>query len=768
MPTTTPTKADAVSTGDIIPTSQEDSSERKFYFWDGNMPRPWTPIAKHFATTSIETQHLQVTAIFDLMNKDTFSILDLQNLPFTCAFIAHLPGNLRKVRVMHGLGANQVSSLADTVAPTPMVLSGDFVPGALDPQVYVFDGDIVQPKEYHIPTQADFDSMIEIIGQAPPRTKPTLFKAKEVHNTFAYTQLVPVPPYMVYDGLTDDMDALILYERFLNACEVNRSAPHIAPFRQALEFLRLGAVSTTANFNNPSIPWEVLATPPSRSAARWRSNRLEMWYATTSTSAPEDTEQPASPNGTDASIAILEPVDEEEATPLRTPSTEPATEPEQTETAPSAQVPPPQAHPAPTAPAPSAPPKEVITLTKDMFLELLNRATKEKVTTITPATSKSFDDSDSEEEDNLGLSKSTYLNILGMCGLEDGQEDSIPLLWRQLAEKNIKEADKAKHIRFALTKNMKYKSCRVPCLHSIVTMVRKRTFEGDVTTDDLANTVKGLSPFCVPALTAQQIALHNQMGENIDSATHTTVKDVASNKLTCTVPKTFEGLLKHLKRFCNLVFAIFGEKCPLMLMTVDLIDTLDAYTETNQENFSFQSLVTVLWILMLQARHFSSGLSVGESVTIPAFANMIMDLGMKREVVHGDVPCSLYSAPAPASEAPKRPGYDIRPPSDPKKPRTTWVDRPDIYNSKMKAAMKPFTFMFPRPTVGQICTAAGTYGNQLFPSQNSGICLKSQLLGGCDKRCSFSHIVLPQEAIDGAIAKLQRVIDNPSLVEKKV
>ena len=76
--------------------------------------------------------------------------------------------------------------------------------------------------------------------------------------------------------------------------------------------------------------------------------------------------------------------------------------------------------------------------------------------------------------------------------------------------------------------------------------------------------------------------------------------------------------------------------------------------------------------------------------------------------------------------------------------------------------------MFPRPTVGQICTAAGTYGNQLFPSQNSGICLKSQLLGGCDKRCSFSHIVLPQEAIDGAIAKLQRVIDNPSLVEKKV
>ena len=670
MPATIPTEADAVSTGDIIPNSQEDAPMRKSYFWDGNLPRPWTTIAKHFAKTPIETQLLEVTAIYDLLSKETVSLADIQNLPFTCAFIAHLPGNLRKVRVMHGLGAHLPSTLADTVPPVPMVLSGDFVPNAMEPQVYVFDLDVLHPKEYHIPTQADFDSMIEIIGQSSSRTKPTLFKAKEVANTFAYAQLVPVPPYMVYDGLTDDMDALVLYERFYHACEVDHGATHMAPFRQALEFLRLGAVSTTANFNNPSIPWEILATPPTRAAARWRSARLEQWYSSAPTSAPVATTTPSSPPDATASITIVNPVGTEAPTPIRSPPPPPTEVPRETPApaTPANAAPPPQAQSSPTAVTSTAPAPEVITLTKDMFLELLNRATKEKVTTITPATSKSFEDSDSDEEDNLGLSKSTYLNILGMCGLEEGREEEIPLLWRQLAEKNIKEADKAKHIRFALTKNMIYQSCRVPCLHSIVTMIRKRAFEGDVTTDDLANTVKGLSPFCVPALTAQQIAHHNQTAENIDSATHTTVKDVAGNKLTCTVPKSFEGLLKHLKRFCNLVFAIFGDKCPLVLLTTDLINTLDAYTETNQENFSYQSLVTVMWILMLQARHFSSGLSVGEPLTIPAFANMIMDLNMKRKISHGDVPSSLYIADSGASGAPKRPGQEIKYPADPKKP----------------------------------------------------------------------------------------------------
>ena len=617
---------DSTTSGDIVPASQDDSAPVVYHFWDGNMPKAHDNVAKMFQQATILEQHHHLNVLHKLWMKEKISATEVQDLPFAGVFICHMPGSSRKVRVLHGFGVYKID---DTLPQLPMALSGDFSFDGIDPSVYCFDLDILAKVKFRVPRQSEFDEMLEFVGTSTNKSKQTLFKAKDLTKDHEYPRIVPVPPYMVYDGFTKDIDTLVLYERFLHACEDTRG-DDLAPLRHALEFIRLGVVSTTAAFNNPTITHEVLQAPTTRTKASWRKDRLSKLYGTPLPPVPDSDFATPPANNNATSVTIFDPAPRQ-TTPT-TPGDNPTVAPRPT---PVSQ--PPSSTPAAPVPNPpqSASPSTVmgtgghVVLTHEMFQELLNRATRDRVPPVTPSTSRSMeDDSDDDDDYDLGLSRSAFLNILGMCGLEEGMEDHLPPLWKRLGEKKIDKAEKVKIIKFAINKNVLYKSCKVPCLHSIVKMIRERNFEGDVMCDDLATAVKGLSPFCVPALSSHQVASHNLTAENIELASQTTVKDVAGNKLVCSVPTTFEGLTKHIKRFCNLVFAIFGPKSPLVLLSSALVDALEDLGTSSQAAFNFQSYASVLWILMLQARHFSSGLSEGEHTTLPVFANMLMDLDM--------------------------------------------------------------------------------------------------------------------------------------------
>lgn len=142
---------------------------------------------------------------------------------------------------------------------------------------------------------------------------------------------------------------------------------------------------------------------------------------------------------------------------------------------------------------------------------------------------------------------------------------------------------------------------------------------------------------------------------------------------------------------------------------------------------------------------------------------------MRRRITHGDCPRELFETTSTTTVGSKHPRQDETPPDDStvtKKPRQTrtLLKRGDIDHPKMKAAMKALRAIKPRPTVGKLCSAAGCFGNQLFPDYK-GICIRAQLWGECDSNCKHEHILLPDSIIDGTISKLRKVIDNPKLLQ---
>ena len=77
--------------------------------------------------------------------------------------------------------------------------------------------------------------------------------------------------------------------------------------------------------------------------------------------------------------------------------------------------------------------------------------------------------------------------------------------------------------------------------------------------------------------------------------------------------------------------------------------------------------------------------------------------------------------------------------------------------------MEPFRTARRRPTVKQLCIAAGTSATELFPAHPAE-CKRAQLYGFCDKTCPHKHTKLPDEDISAVINILQPAFDNPKKV----
>ena len=73
-----------------------------------------------------------------------------------------------------------------------------------------------------------------------------------------------------------------------------------------------------------------------------------------------------------------------------------------------------------------------------------------------------------------------------------------------------------------------------------------------------ANAMKGLSPFLCTPMTEEAISSWNEMEDALAKAKATSVEDLKAQKRKLTVPENFEGLLKVLKSFVNLLHACFG------------------------------------------------------------------------------------------------------------------------------------------------------------------------------------------------------------------
>ncbi len=103
-----------------------------------------------------------------------------------------------------------------------------------------------------------------------------------------------------------------------------------------------------------------------------------------------------------------------------------------------------------------------------------------------------------------------------------------------------------------------------------------------------------------------------------------------------------------LKRFTNLLFALFGGRCPLYIQMYDVVEALLTYQPCARKKFTHQTKASILWIILLQSRHFAAGSMQGTQACLGAFTLMQNQLyaKMTHMIGHAEIPARLLQPTA--------------------------------------------------------------------------------------------------------------------------
>jgi hypothetical protein len=539
-------------------------------------------------------------------------------------------------------------------------------------------------------------------------TRSTWFKYANLVTDANLPLMVPFPAVYISDGFETDLDAADVFER-LDSIPIN----HQDILQHSLHLLRSFITATVVRYKktDPTIfaPLTSFVLQPSTLLNKWKKNKMKSLFPTLFNVKSD---------------------------------------------------------PKPTTVAPLPPPP--VSNNNDWSPEAFIKAFASMQTDNPTVKSKES----SSTDETLGMGKFAYNLLLDLCGLAPSTADEIIPLWKNLAEKNLSKADKLTFVRRSIEERVKWSEAKVLPLTALLTMIVNRTWEGETTLSSLTSAAKGLTPFAVPCLSESEVTEQNDMAEALDSASSTTVKDHSTLKLVASAPTTFDSLVKRIKRFGNLLYAIFGETSALFMQLEDMITALDAYGEHARASMTHQTIASILWITHIQARHYAAGAMKGDTALKAEFTNMMNAILTKAPIIHMDTPPKLYETEKKSPNKRTDPSQDANEPANPYKPdrkkqrpddnrdRFQLVER-NIMHPKMKIAMKPILTLQRVPNMGKICRAARINAGDLFPNHKE-ICIRSQVLGTCFSSCSHKHMKLDDSDIEKALHLLNPVISNPS------
>ena len=362
----------------------------------------------------------------------------------------------------------------------------------------------------------------------------------------------------------------------------------------------------------------------------------------------------------------------------------------------------------PSLVAPPTTPASTPALTEGTNLESLLRKLVQPGALTTPTVTEN-----PKPEDGFGMSSTELATMLSMCGLNTGEEALLPLWFCRINEKGQNDNTRNQIIIQQL-QNILFKDAEIPITAPLLQMIRKRKWLSDDPTATYRTAAKGLSIFAVGAMTEDEVAIINDTMEALDSATTTTAKEYKDvTRIKATVPEDSYEFTILLKTFANPLYSLFGSICPLYLQVRTLIRSFNTYTRTALKAMSMTTKASILWILLLQTRHFASG----SFSTLAEFRNMMDRVTAKDgSISHAEVPAALIRTGetkkrkqdniegAPPSTPTRNPrDIPLPPPVTPSPERLTRVHpllREKVINNVMR--------LNPSASLRKICTYSNT------------------------------------------------------------
>jgi len=341
--------------------------------------------------------------------------------------------------------------------------------------------------------------------------------------------------------------------------------------------------------------------------------------------------------------------------------------------------------------------------------------------------------------------------------------------------KHIDEVTKAMSIATAVEINFVIDDAEVPLYPALTKTIMKRDWTGlDLgKRAALVNVVEGLSLVAMVDLTEEDVAEMTQDFKDLKNATAVSTADyeAARSRLAAKTLRDAEGFMLMLKRYTNLLHALYSSQSPMYQQMYDIVRALCAYSPNARVKSSHEVKSSILWIILLQLRRYAQGKREGDNACLGEFTNMVNLIKAKtcKTITHVEVltdllslagknrkeqisekkQCNQHTDMAMEENAPK------------KKAKTT--DTMPPYHADLKD-------FFPQPIkdagylgLNRICRFSGLEQNQILPTLSKKTCKTYLIMGKCIWKddCKFEHCTTTKEEVDTIIKKLKHFKDIP-------
>ena len=380
--------------------------------------------------------------------------------------------------------------------------------------------------------------------------------------------------------------------------------------------------------------------------------------------------------------------------------------------------------------------------------------------TVTPASSPSSSPTKTDEG-KTSMSASELQSTLVMCGqASSGTMEDLPRWFQDCASKGTTEQYQLTIIRKWVMTHVYYDDADIPLTTALLKGIRKRAWagkDGNITRPSLVNAMDGLSPFTMMDMDEDVVAAYNDEDALLDAASLVSVADLRAmrKKFKAVVPAEAEDFLLLLKRFGNLLFALFSEHCPLFRSVQEVIRAFKAYSREARRQMSQASKGSILWIILLQSRQFA----LGEVNILFEFTKMHEDLRAKKCCFHhSEVPMDLVTVPVDK-------GKQLSGGGDPAKKRR--VSNPNTWHPKLKEAMLPAIRKAGNPTFTQLLGFLKMDASHIV-ARGSDECAPNTIMGACNygDACRRKHRIASDRQVTQILEFVQPFLKHPEALRK--
>jgi hypothetical protein len=227
-------------------------------------------------------------------------------------------------------------------------------------------------------------------------------------------------------------------------------------------------------------------------------------------------------------------------------------------------------------------------------------------------------------------------------------------------------------------------------------------------------------------------------------------------QLTPEIPESADQFMLLLKRYANLLFALFQENSPLFLAMKTIITALKAFSRPARESMSKRTKASILWIILLQSRQFA----IGETNILAEFSTMQANLSAKNGLIsHAEVPIELVET----VNKKKRKNESNQDKTTDDNPSTRQkTSNPNKWHPRIRSALQEPLQKAGNPSFSKILTYIGKSAEEVYPLIGRK-CAPNTFLGKCFGGDKFArdHTLPTDEEVNHVLSLTEKLVNNP-------